>query len=117
MPIARRKRGFGRHDPPTARNEDAPQTSEPPSRCCAPRHIVILANLREEVVALIAGQSVDESGKRASSARPALEYAHARDRLLKRLANGRGVSPSIANPAPGRGTRESLQGAQAIGSI
>jgi uncharacterized protein (DUF58 family) len=68
-----------------SRNEDAPQLGAALA-LLRTRHIVILANLREEVVALIAGQALTNPESALESA-AALEYAQARDRLLKRLAN------------------------------
>src|SRR6202167_1204288 len=69
-----------------SRNEDAPQLGAALA-LLRTRHIVILANLREEVVALIGGQALS-SPESALECAAALEYAHARDQLLKRLANG-----------------------------
>jgi len=69
-----------------SRNEDAPQLGAALALLRS-RHIVILANLREEVVALIEGQAFTNP-ESALECAAALEYAHARDRLLKRLANG-----------------------------
>jgi uncharacterized protein (DUF58 family) len=69
-----------------SRNEDAPQL-EAALALLRSRHLVILANLREEVVELIAGQALTNP-ESALECAAALEYAHARDRLLKRLANG-----------------------------
>jgi uncharacterized protein (DUF58 family) len=68
-----------------SRNEDAPELGAALA-LLRTRHIVILANLREEVVALIGGQDLKTS-ESALECAAALEYAHARDRLLKRLAN------------------------------
>ncbi len=68
-----------------SRNEDAPQLGAALA-LLRTRHIVILANLREEVVALIEGQALTNP-ESALECAAALEYAHARDRLLKRLAN------------------------------
>jgi uncharacterized protein (DUF58 family) len=68
-----------------SRNEDAPQLRAALA-LLRTRHIVILANLREEVVALIEGQALTNP-ESALECAAALEYAHARDRLLKRLAN------------------------------
>jgi len=69
-----------------SRNEDAPQLGAALA-LLRTRHIVILANLREEVVALIGAQSLTNA-ESALECAAALEYARARDRLLKRLANG-----------------------------
>jgi uncharacterized protein (DUF58 family) len=69
-----------------SRNEDAPQLGAALA-LLRTRHIVILANLREEVVALIAGQPLTNQ-ESALECAAALEYAHARDRLLQRLAKG-----------------------------
>jgi uncharacterized protein (DUF58 family) len=69
-----------------SRNEDAPQL-DAALALLRTRHIVILANLREEVVALIAEQALT-SPESALECAAALEYVHARERLLKRLANG-----------------------------
>ena len=68
-----------------SRNEDAPELGAALA-LLRTRHIVILANLREEVVALIAGQELTNP-ESALECAAALEYAQARDRLLKRLAN------------------------------
>jgi uncharacterized protein (DUF58 family) len=68
-----------------SRNEDAPQLGAALA-LLRTRHIVILANLREEVVALIEEQALTNP-ESALECAAALEYAHARDRLLKRLAN------------------------------
>jgi uncharacterized protein (DUF58 family) len=69
-----------------SRNEDAPQLGAALA-LLRTRHIVILANLREEVVALIEEQDLTNP-ESALECAAALEYAHARDRLLKRLAKG-----------------------------
>jgi uncharacterized protein (DUF58 family) len=69
-----------------SRNEDAPQLGAALA-LLRTRHIVILANLREEVVALITGQPLTNQ-ESALECAAALEYAHARDRLLQRLAKG-----------------------------
>ena len=69
-----------------SRNEDAPQLGAALA-LLRTRHIVILANLREEVVALIGAQAL-ANPESALECAAALEYAHARDRLLKRIANG-----------------------------
>jgi uncharacterized protein (DUF58 family) len=69
-----------------SRNEDAPQL-DAALALLRTRHIVILANLREEVVAMIAGQTLTDP-ESALECAAALEYVHARERLLKRLANG-----------------------------
>jgi uncharacterized protein (DUF58 family) len=69
-----------------SRNEDAPQLAAALA-LLRTRHIVILANLREEVVALITGQPLTNQ-QSALECAAALEYAHARDRLLQRLAKG-----------------------------
>jgi uncharacterized protein (DUF58 family) len=68
-----------------SRNEDAPQLGAALA-LLRTRHIVILANLREEVVALIGEQDLT-TPESALECAAALEYGHARDRLLKRLAN------------------------------
>ncbi len=68
-----------------SRNEDAPQLGAALA-LLRTRHMVILANLREEVVALIAEQVLADP-ESALECAAALEYAHARDRLLRRLAN------------------------------
>ncbi len=67
-----------------SRNEDAPQL-EAALALLRTRHIVILANLREEVVALIGEQDL-ATPESVLECAAALEYAHARDRLLERLA-------------------------------
>jgi uncharacterized protein (DUF58 family) len=69
-----------------SRNEDAPRLGAALT-LLRTRHMVILANLREEVVALITGQSLT-SQESALECAAALEYTHARDRLLQRLAKG-----------------------------
>jgi uncharacterized protein (DUF58 family) len=69
-----------------SRNEDAPQLGAALA-LLRTRHIVILANLREEVVALITGQPLTNQ-ESALECAAALEYAHARERLLQRLAKG-----------------------------
>ena len=68
-----------------SRNEDAPQLGAALA-LLRTRHVVILANLREEVVALIEEQALTNPDSALECA-AALEYANARDRLLKRLAN------------------------------
>jgi uncharacterized protein (DUF58 family) len=68
-----------------SRNEDAPQLAAALA-LLRTRHIVVLANLREEVVALIEAQALTNP-ESALECAAALEYAQARDRLLKRLAN------------------------------
>jgi uncharacterized protein (DUF58 family) len=68
-----------------SRNEDASQLGAALA-LLRTRHIVILANLREEVVAVIGDQALTNP-ESALECAAALEYAHARDRLLKRLAN------------------------------
>jgi uncharacterized protein (DUF58 family) len=68
-----------------SRNEDAPELGASLA-LLRTRHIVILANLREEVVARIGAQDLT-TPESALECAAALEYAHARDRLLKRLAN------------------------------
>jgi uncharacterized protein (DUF58 family) len=68
-----------------SRNEDAPELGAALA-LLRTRHIVILANLREEVVGLIGEQDLTTPDSALECA-AALEYAHARDRLLKRLAN------------------------------
>jgi len=68
-----------------SRNEDAPQLGAALALLRS-RHIVILANLREEVVALIGDQALSKP-ESALECAAALEYTHTRDRLLKRLAN------------------------------
>lgn len=67
-----------------SRNEDAPQLGAALA-LLRTRHIVVLANLREEVVALITDQPLTNQESALESA-AALEYAQARDRLLRRLA-------------------------------
>jgi uncharacterized protein (DUF58 family) len=68
-----------------SRNEDAPQLAAALA-LLRTRHIVILANLREEVVALIEGQALTNP-ESALECAAALEYSQVRERLLKRLAN------------------------------
>jgi uncharacterized protein (DUF58 family) len=68
-----------------SRNEDAPQLGAALA-LLRTRHVVILANLREEVVALIEEQALTNP-ESALECAAALEYANARDRLLKRLTN------------------------------
>jgi uncharacterized protein (DUF58 family) len=68
-----------------SRNEDAPELGAALA-LLRTRHIVILANLREEAVARI-GRQVLTTPESALECAAALEYAQARDRLLKRLAN------------------------------
>jgi uncharacterized protein (DUF58 family) len=68
-----------------SRNEDAPELGTALA-LLRTRHIVILANLREEVVARIGGQDLT-TPESALECAAALEYALARDRLLKRLTN------------------------------
>jgi uncharacterized protein (DUF58 family) len=68
-----------------SRNEDAAQLGAALA-LLRTRHIVILANLREEVVGLIEGQALTNP-ESALECAAALEYGQVRDRLLKRLAN------------------------------
>lgn len=68
-----------------SRSEDAPQLGAALA-LLRTRHMVILANLREEVVALIGEQALTVPDSALECA-AALEYAHSRDRLLNRLAN------------------------------
>ncbi len=69
-----------------SRNEDAPQLGAALA-LLRTRHVVILANLREEIVTQIEDQALTKPESALESA-AALEYAHARDRLLRRVANG-----------------------------
>ena len=69
-----------------SRNEDAPELGAALA-LLRTRHIVILANLREEVVAQIGRQEL-ATPESALECAAALEYEHARERLLKRLAHG-----------------------------
>ncbi len=68
-----------------SRNEDAPELGASLA-LLRTRHAVILANLRERVVALIGGQDLT-TPESALECAAALEYAHARDRLLRQLSN------------------------------
>jgi uncharacterized protein (DUF58 family) len=68
-----------------SRNEDAPELGAALA-LLRTRHIVILANLREEVVAQIGRQEL-ATPESALECAAALEYEHARERLLKRLAH------------------------------
>ncbi len=68
-----------------SRNEDVPALGAALA-LLRTRHIVILANLREEVVPLISCQDLS-TPESALECAAALEYLHARDRLMKRLAN------------------------------
>ena len=67
-----------------SRNEDAPQLGAALA-LLRTRHIVILANLREEVVAQIGKQDLATAASALECA-AALEYEQARGRLLARLA-------------------------------
>jgi uncharacterized protein (DUF58 family) len=67
-----------------SRNEDAPQLGAALA-LLRTRHMVVLANLREEVVTLIADQPLTNP-ESALECAAALEYTQARDRLLQRLA-------------------------------
>ena len=66
-----------------SRNEDAPELGAA-LKLLRTRHVVILANLREAVVGLISGQDLT-TPESALECAAALEYAQARDRLLKSL--------------------------------
>jgi uncharacterized protein (DUF58 family) len=68
-----------------SRNDDAPELGAALA-LLRTRHIVILANLREEVVAQIGRQEL-VTPESALECAAALEYEHARERLLKRLAH------------------------------
>jgi uncharacterized protein (DUF58 family) len=68
-----------------SRNEDAPQLAAALA-LLRTRHVVVLANLREEIVAQIAEQALTNP-EAALECAAALEYEQARHRLLGRLAN------------------------------
>ena len=79
-----------------SRNEDAPQL-DAALALLRTRHIVILANLREEVVALIAGQALTRSRKRARVRRRA--GIRPRTRAAAQATRRSPSRRSIANPA------------------
>jgi uncharacterized protein (DUF58 family) len=68
------------------RNEDAPQLGAALA-LLRTRHIVILANLREEIVSLITDQPLTNP-ESALECAAALEYTQSRDRLLRRFTQG-----------------------------
>jgi uncharacterized protein (DUF58 family) len=70
-----------------SRNEDAPQLTAALA-LLRTRHVVVLANLREEIVAQIAEPALTNP-EAALECAAALEYEQARHRLLGRLANHR----------------------------
>ncbi len=70
-----------------SRNEDAPELSAA-LRLLRARHLVVLANLREEVIASIVSQPLSSSEKALECA-AALEYEQTREVLLARVAEAR----------------------------
>jgi uncharacterized protein (DUF58 family) len=66
------------------RNEDAPELANA-LRLLRSRHLVVLASLREQIVAEIAAQSL-QTPERALEAAAALEYQQSRGDMLRRFA-------------------------------
>jgi uncharacterized protein (DUF58 family) len=67
-----------------SRNEDAPELASA-LKLLRSRHVVVLANLREQVVAVIADQALN-SPEKALECAAAIEYTQARATLLARVA-------------------------------
>lgn len=67
-----------------SRNEDAPELASA-LRLLRGRHVVVLANLREQVVAVIAEQALN-SPEKALECAAAIDYAQTRASLLARVA-------------------------------
>ena len=62
----------------------------PPCVCCARRHVVVVANLREQIVGAIAAQPLSQP-ESVFEVAAALDYEQRRRDMLRRLAGGGAV--------------------------